>query len=229
MIQENHMPVRKAKRKSAKVKVKQPVVPPVNPWLARCVDASLSTNSWLRIAKWLSFSPLRCFPAPMRYGSKTCASKALCIYIGKKVETLRGMPTLDMVIETAKQNGAPMELLYHAEELPERCLMFGTIPADEGGSHGDKGALIAVKHNGSGDLNTVRAHMQSLMDGGVKKMTLTVFNQTLYPDGHCIVLKKVKNTWLLSDPLMPPASCLIMPSEEALVLLMCGARTIVGV
>lgn len=225
------MPVkRRAKKKTTKGKTTKAVVS-VPALLARCVDASLATNSWLRIAKWLEPSPLRCFPAPMRFGSKTCASKALCIYIGKKIPTLPPHPTLDMVINTANENGSPMKLLHHAEddEIAERCLMFGTIPLEEGGSHGERGALIAIKNNGARNVETVKATMQELLDAGLRKMTLIVYNQTLYQDGHCIVLKKVKTTWLLSDPLMPPGSCLIMPSEEAVALLMCGAKTIVGI
>lgn len=202
--------------------------------LRRCVDASLENANWMKLALWLKPSAtLKCHASTMVYGSKTCASKALCIYMGKTIPTLPDRkPSVEIVCAMANAHGVDMRLLYDIGPdgaLPQKCLMFGTVPAAEGGRSGARGCLIPVKNAGTGDLAATRAKMEQLLSNGVRKMTLIVFNPALYPEGHCICLRKVGTSkWYLSDPLMPAGTCLALPSKEALVLLMAGATTILG-
>lgn len=200
--------------------------------LARCVDASLSNNGWLKLAKWLEpCVKLKCFPAGMLYGFHTCASKALAIYLGQAVPTLPSKPTIETVINTARTYGSALDLLYDVDNSAkaERCLLFGTMPAVGGSDKsGGRGCLIPIKNNGTGSTTAIMEHMRQLLASGVRKMTLTIFNETLFPCGHCTILKKIKERWYLSDPHLPPGMVLKVPSEEAVILLMCGATTIIG-
>ena len=200
--------------------------------LARCVDAKLETGSWLKLAKWLIISPtVTCFPAPMKYGALTCASKALSIYIGEKVPTLPDKPSVDMLIQTASSYRAAMKLLFDIgdDDVAAKCLILGTLPKEEGKPSGDRACLIPVKNAGTGDTTTRIATMKKILGDGARKLILIVFNPQLHPKGHCIVLRKQDHQWYCSDPLMPAGSCLVMPSKAAVVLLMAGARTILGI
>jgi hypothetical protein len=199
------------------------------------VDASLQDVKWMKIAKWLKASPtLKCFPSTMVYGAKTCASKALAIYVGKAVPTLPGggrSLSIDTVCETAHKHGLPMKLLYDIGangSTADRCLLFGTVPNVEGGCSGDKGCLIAVRNAGTTKLADVRPKMETILDSGVERMTLIVFNDALYEFGHCIVIRRLKDKFYLSDPLLPAGTCLCIPSRDHMVLLMCSATTILG-
>lgn len=125
-----------------------------------------------------------------------------------------------------------MSVLYDAGDSGEeadRCLLFGTVPSEEGGRSGARGCLIPVKGAGTGDAKAIFRRMKELLHGGVRKMMLIVYNPALYPLGHCICVKKVGDAWYLSDPLMPAGACMKLPGEDALALLMAGVTTILGV
>lgn len=200
--------------------------------LARCVDAKLETGSWLKLAKWLTISPtVTCHAAPMRYGALTCASKALAIFIGQDVPTLPNNPSIEMLIQSASSYKAAIRLLFDIgdDDVAAKCLILGTLPKEEGKPTGDRACLIPVKCAGTGDTAERIATMKQILNDGARKLILIVFNPQLHPKGHCIVLRKQDHQWYCSDPLMPASSCLVMPSKAAVVLLMCSARTILGI
>lgn len=202
--------------------------------LRKTVDASLSDITWMKVAKWLKPSTLKCFPATMLYGQTNCASRALSVFIGKNIPVMPGggrSLSIDTVIETASKYGKTIKLLYDigvGGSVADKCFLFGTVPESEGGRSGHRGCLIPVRCLGTEKLANVKPKMQAILNTGIERMILIVFNSALYEFGHCLVIRKLRDKYYLSDPLLPAGTCLELPSGEAMLLLMCSANTILG-
>jgi hypothetical protein len=196
--------------------------------LKRCVDSQLTDLSWMRLA---TCPVLKCFEATMKYGEHSCATRALSMYVSAKVTGLPKKPTTEDVCAASAGFGKPLRLLYDraGQAAPDRSLIFGTVPAEDGDQNrGAKGFLIPIKTSGGTDVRPVYQQMNELLESGVKRMILIVFNSALYPIGHCLLVCVTKKSFVLSDPFLPAGTCVVLPSKEALLLLMSSATTILG-
>ena len=195
--------------------------------LDMAVDADLHED-WQPAALWLrSSKAVKCMDSTMKYGETTCTEKALSMYVGKEVTLPPGYTTRE-VCEVAAENKSLLNVVWHSA-LPSEALLFATVK-DATGQQAEKGCLLPIRIPDAVDTVESRmVDMAHILDTGISKLFLIIFNPALYPKGHCIVLQKAKGRWYLSDPHMPPQTCLVMPQpKDFLLLLMCSAAPIFG-
>lgn len=198
----------------------------------------LKDGSWTAKAVWLVPHPTKtCFPAPMRYGEKTCAIRALSMYCGAAMDwekvrpTLRAdQPSVDEMYDIAMRHGEHLRLIWHDDAQCDRYLLFGSMPGKAGGKQGDKGCFIPVKARGAVKwADRKRDIERALVKYKPERLLVTLRNPTLYPEDHCVVLTKEGGKWTLSDPLLRQNSRLKLPyGNEWLLSFLLGARVILG-
>lgn len=186
-------------------------------------------HSWHDAALWLSPSKtVKCFDSCMKYGETSCTENALSMFVGKHMSLPAGYTTRE-VCTAAAGAGSVLNVVWHAP-LPSHAMLFATVK-DETGQKGKAGCLLPVRMGvaGADPVQERLPAMVTILETGASKLLLIMYNEKLYPNGHCIVLQKARGRWYLSDPHMPSTVCLLMPPGiEHMLLLMCSASTILA-
>jgi hypothetical protein len=149
----------------------------------------------------------------IKYGDGGCCEQMVAAYLDAKRVKLPYGPSVEDVCNYFKERDPSTVLVYHD---PDQRHTTGYVYGTTGnGNRAAEAFLISVDD-------------QTFEIGEFTKLLCIMYDESLYPEGHCIVLRKMEDgNWNLMDPLFGSKKSFAVPSTKVEGLV-AGSSTVFG-